>query len=737
MIGPIALPDLSQQDAQYGSNNVPVSEGTGLAATFENAFDTNPTSVIGYDAESLWDKYVNPGAFVDHDDIPTGFKGQFPNGASQNELNLTLARHNKQAFNNDLINRMPTGFASTAAQWGVSVGASLLDPVMDGVGAVLPEAFGAKVADAVGARMAVKTAIGDGRAAKLIGGAVAGSLEGATFGAPMAVANFEYNKSLGNNPDPWDILTNTADMAMWGGGLHGIASAFSPINQGDRLTVAQTAANQVVSDKQVNVDALVQQSMYNAATQAIKNGADLETHQARSDSLGNQINSVTAQLDKLTLSPSLPSTQDRYALLDAAHEAINNTTGQQILPTLLRKKSDSLTDNEKNLLSVYATHFPEVFSPGETRKLSPYVDRVNISAPTKIDNLQRGLDILRIDPLDRSTTLQKQLTDLQNDPEMNRALNVAATNPSIRSTEDQNFLNNFVEEESEASKQYAITKLKQQKNELSDLSSEDMNNRLSELDAQIQEYNNPELYQTRLTKKLKEWGYPVDVIEGATQRIQEVEQSAEEFAKSMGPGKGAKRLRGLQEEVKKAKSYRDQLVELNDDGRRQAAHQEMAKEKQLLVNERATLKQARDISTRIDKLSKQPAVSSTVLKRNRLLMKLNDLQNMKDHEDGIINFLSTPPVNPDMLRSAAARVNSEAGDAFLDAQDARTNEALKETVLPDSFYQERAQELVNRGVLDQEAISQIESQHAKLHEDLETSKSILDKVFDCLRSNNG
>lgn len=192
-----------------------------LGAKFGEAWDSNPVS-MGLDYKDF--KVANMAAAprLPRPDIEkrakeAGVKIEIPEeGLSEQATTLLINRRKTQMAREDAINRSPGG-ARSVAGFGVSLGASLLDPLNIGA------AFVPVVGEARYASMIAKAASPLARIGVRAG---VGALEGGVGIAAFEPFNYGMHQTLQDDYSAMDSIVNIGFGSLLGGGLHVVGGAF-------------------------------------------------------------------------------------------------------------------------------------------------------------------------------------------------------------------------------------------------------------------------------------------------------------------------------------------------------------------------------------------------------------------------------------------------------------------------------------------------------------------------------
>lgn len=233
-----------------------------LGATFEETMYYNPTNALGRLSEQFigegrtgrtltkdeWaqSEYFRPGIEVGEDGIKEGL------------ANLFAQRHDKRlGFRLDL-NRSKGGFGLAAAQFGVGIGASFLDPLNVG-SAFIPSvalARGAITANRI--KTAGATIAGRTSGKRFLTGAMDGAigaavLEPLVIGAAYAEQDKDYTLM--------DSFLNLTFGSVLGGGIHvGVGKIYDRLNKipaPAREQAYTTSVNQAANGEKIQVDKLL------------------------------------------------------------------------------------------------------------------------------------------------------------------------------------------------------------------------------------------------------------------------------------------------------------------------------------------------------------------------------------------------------------------------------------------------------------------------------------------------
>ncbi len=322
----------------------PASNLDVLSDTFQETLYYNPANALlrlseqyGYEGQRgqtltkdqyMESEYYRPGIQVDDDGIKEGL------------AKLLAERKDKRDSFNLTLNASRGGFGLGAAQFGVAIAGSLLDPLN------IASAFVPTLGTARAATLAAKFGKNGGRFMTgvmdgMVGAAI---LEPLVIGAAAAEQDQDYNLM--------DSFLNVAIGGALGGGLHvgfgKISDRIERSNQEVKDKATVLAVEQAAGDKDITAGSLHKVTENRAADSLIKRskmGRDFDPSvRAQTDTLdpetGEIINTETIKEDQITKPEGVPDPETK--LFDAIDDPVYKRKGKT-LPSILRpKKPDGL-----------------------------------------------------------------------------------------------------------------------------------------------------------------------------------------------------------------------------------------------------------------------------------------------------------------------------------------------------------------------------------------------------------
>lgn len=363
MAEPLYIPDVSAQ-SDIGGPPEQESQLSGLGTAFSSGAHSTFGNSLWMTAETTATELYNPGTYIPHERIPVDFKTRFPHGTTQNVLDYVATERNKQMMRQDKLSELPDGLLTDATKYtGETLGA-LLDPITAGVAAIAPEVVGPLATEA-------RAVLGESKAAQFTGKFVHGAGEGALVGASMGTGNYTYQKELGLEAHPMDILSSIGDGALWGGGLHTLFGARSVLKQSTDDMAQQIASKQMAADKDVDVSAIIKQGIYETGQKMKASGVSAEALITHSNTLNSLLENVDTKISELGEIPKQPTEglqllNDR--LDDLRVDPLNRSMAQGA-----RLKDFQNIDYFKSLLNISATN-PLERTDGMRSVLGKFVD---------------------------------------------------------------------------------------------------------------------------------------------------------------------------------------------------------------------------------------------------------------------------------------------------------------------------------------------------------------------------
>ena len=270
----------------------PLGTGEVAAATFEQTLRRSPVASLFRAGEQLYADYVEESPLLDPETArkrveQEGVKLTIPDdGIKENVLNILIQRKNEENRLQGIIERGPDGFLTSAAAFGASIGASLLDPI--NVASAFVPVYGqvrytALLNNAVGGlgRAGVRARVG------AIEGAV-----GAALVEPIVYGVAQYEQADYGMVDSLEAL---AFGTIFGGGLHmgvgalgdafrrtgstltaqpqgNVGKILNSLEPETRVDVMRGAIGQVLSGRQIDIDARLRMDPFfeNITTRALE-----------------------------------------------------------------------------------------------------------------------------------------------------------------------------------------------------------------------------------------------------------------------------------------------------------------------------------------------------------------------------------------------------------------------------------------------------------------------------------
>ena len=390
-----------------------------------------------------------------------------------------------------------------------------------------------------------------------------------------------------------------------------------------------------------------------------------------------------------------------------------------------------------------------------------------------VEKLNDAISTLRKKSTMWSDAESNRLQDLQDMPYFNKVINAATDNPVERTAAQTDLLRNFSEDPSyeKGLLQSDLDSTNERLQTNADIQSkflqarQEARKQASPFQEELNNLNSKEGSQEFFNNELEKQGFPSMVLQGLENKIEEAQNKADRFDETREKGKGAKRLRNLQQAVDDAKAERAELIRLNDNGRIEKARNKLRREKQKLrkkVNnivhgrdtnmdiespelsefkhaheenehlkkiKRKLLKRQKELQE-VDKLN--PDHKAKILDRNRKMLLRDHYQSLKDHQDAVINHLNSSAVTPDELEQNVKYVRSVDADPYLKSG----NSAAIEDDLSENkdlgYYQKVAQDYAKNGKIPKEIMDEVKGEHADLDKALKGSRPILKRLMTCL-----
>lgn len=363
---PFSPPDPTQElPNEFREEQPSTSLISGFGTSVEEGFLSGG---LPLDIEKFAVEAANPGKTVPHEDLPEGLGHEYKRGLGENVLAVLERQKAQDQSRQTELNQMTPGFLSGATKFAGSMIGNVLRPDALATAVLSPELLPEKL---LGSSMA----IGSARMTAAADTALRGSIEGSVLGGETGTANYHYQAQLGENPDPYSILTNAAmggALGFAGGGLVGLLGKSHVMTSAAENEIRNTAVSQFINDKDVNVSPIISQEMYQVAQRDMDNGFDVESTQAISSELGRNIADADEALAKMP--------RDKDADLMGLGQ-LNKANALLLKDPMTRTESDNdflsqiqQMDHYKDLINASAKN-PLLRTKEESQMLDDFVNR--------------------------------------------------------------------------------------------------------------------------------------------------------------------------------------------------------------------------------------------------------------------------------------------------------------------------------------------------------------------------
>lgn len=254
-------PALPQGEEQEFSPIQETGSLEGFRVSVAKAFTEGVVPNLLFDLEYGYDKYIQDSPFISEEELKTKDYYRkdlsFPGGTKENVAKLVAEKHDARKERDFLLSTMKPGFLSGTSRFVGNILGFALEPGNAAAAILAPELIGTRAAPFL-ARAAESANLG-ARTARFATGAV----EGAAAVTPQELINIPSSKLYQDEESSLDAFLNIGLGAGLGGTVHLAFGKYLDVAD-KRLhnQAKETATSQVFSDKKVNVDPIVKQSVY-------------------------------------------------------------------------------------------------------------------------------------------------------------------------------------------------------------------------------------------------------------------------------------------------------------------------------------------------------------------------------------------------------------------------------------------------------------------------------------------
>jgi hypothetical protein len=266
-------------------------------ASASEVFLESPARFITNSLNEQYNSLFNSSKQLSKEEIPDYLHNKFPNGGSQNSVELYDDLYKQHKNNEQVLQNIKNNYSTKSAAIGASLIAGALDPVgiiAGGVaGKLLTEAETVYNLTSMMGRAGISERLTQGVAN------TAGSV--GAFSAPAAVTSYEFRKNVGDDPRPMEILTDIGSGALFGGTIHAGINAFKyfkPFSYDTVSSISNLASKTIQKGKKFSADMLIRAGIRKSVEEAEKAGvySDIE---ASTDNLESKINKAKSAFSEI------------------------------------------------------------------------------------------------------------------------------------------------------------------------------------------------------------------------------------------------------------------------------------------------------------------------------------------------------------------------------------------------------------------------------------------------------
>jgi hypothetical protein len=302
-------------------------------ASASEVFLESPARFVANSIQSEYNSLFNSSKQLSKEEIPDYLRNKFPNGGSQNSVELYDDLYKQHKNNEQVLQNIKNNYSTKSAAIGASFVAGVLDPVGIVAGGVVGKVL--TEAETVYNLTSMMGRAGIGNA--LTKGVGVSAASGAAFMTPTALSSYEFRKNVGDDPRPMEILTDIGSGAIFGGTIHAGINAFKyfkPFSYDTVSSISNLANKTVQKGKKFSADMLIRAGIRKSVEEAESAGvySDIEASTEKTDQsdVYKNTESNSEKIDRILLSK-----KNQYYL----HEFFKNKPASLDEETFLNLKS--------------------------------------------------------------------------------------------------------------------------------------------------------------------------------------------------------------------------------------------------------------------------------------------------------------------------------------------------------------------------------------------------------------
>lgn len=302
-------------------------------ASASEVFLESPARFVTNSLNEQYNSLFNSSKQLSKEEIPDYLRNKFPNGGSQNSVELYDDLYKQHKNNEQVLQNIKNNYYTKSVAVSSSLISGLLDPigiVAGGVaGKLLTEAETVYNLTSMMGRAGISERLAEGVAN------TAGSV--AAFSAPAAVTSYEFRKNVGDDARPMQILTDIGEAAAFGGVLHAgfnVFKNFNPFSYETLSSATNLVAKTVQKGKKFSADMLIKSGIRKSVDEAEAAGVyrDIEANSAKLESKINETKLIVK-------------------------ESLDNSFHQDIVDAVesTKKLSENMTEGEAGVLNSFTS----------------------------------------------------------------------------------------------------------------------------------------------------------------------------------------------------------------------------------------------------------------------------------------------------------------------------------------------------------------------------------------------